>query len=195
MKLKILAVITMLFILTASGCGLLPKEGVQEAPMNNITVRTPAFSNGGPIPIKYANYGIAGGQNISLPLYWGKVQGAKSYAILMYDTNPVAHNFIHWAVINIPPKTSGMPEGASGTSARPKGCKELSNNFGTKGYGGMQPPAGTGRHIYVAKVFALDAEIAFSGSVSYQTFMSAISGKVIGEGEISGWLGQITNRL
>ncbi len=191
MKIKILTVITMLFILTASGCGLQSKKGAQEAPMNSITVRTPAFHDRGAIPIKYANYGIPGGNNISLPLFWSNVQGAKSYAILMYDTNPVAHNFIHWAVINIPSKASGIPEGASGTSARPKGCKELTNNFGTKGYGGPQPPVGTGKHIYVIKVFALNTDtITISGSVNYQAFMSAIDGKIIGQGEITGWFGQ-----
>jgi phosphatidylethanolamine-binding protein (PEBP) family uncharacterized protein len=73
----------------------------------------------------------------------------------------------------------------------PMGCKELINNFGTKGYGGPQPPAGTGKHVYVVKVFALNTEmINLQGEVSYQAFMSAIDGKVIGQGEITGWLGK-----
>jgi Raf kinase inhibitor-like YbhB/YbcL family protein len=170
-------------------CGLQPKKG--EAPMNTITVSTPAFPNGGAIPNKYANHGIAGGQNVSLPLSWSSVQGAKSYAVFMYDTNPVARNFVHWAMINILPTVSTIPEGASGTPNMPMGCKELINNFGTKGYGGPQPPAGTGRHVYVVKVFALNAEmINLQGAVSYNKFMSAIDGKMIGQGEITGWLGK-----
>jgi Raf kinase inhibitor-like YbhB/YbcL family protein len=177
--------------LNASGCGLQSKKGAQEAPMGNITVTTPVFPSGGAIPNKYANLGISGGQNISLPLSWSSVQGAKSYAIFMYDTNPVARNFVHWAVINIPPTVSGIPEGASGTSNMPDVCKELVNNFGAKGYGGPQPPAGTGRHVYVVKVVALNAEmINLQGEVAYQAFMSAIDGKVIGQGEILGWFGK-----
>jgi len=43
MKLKILAVITMLFMLAASGCGLQSQRGGKEAV--NITVLTPAFQN------------------------------------------------------------------------------------------------------------------------------------------------------
>jgi Raf kinase inhibitor-like YbhB/YbcL family protein len=109
----------------------------------------------------------------------------------MYDTNPVARNFVHWAVIKTPPTVTGIPEGASGTSFMPEGCKELINNFGAKGYGGPQPPAGTGRHVYVVKVFALNAEmINLQGEVNYNTFMSAIDGKVIGQGEITGWFGK-----
>jgi Raf kinase inhibitor-like YbhB/YbcL family protein len=191
MKLKILAVITMLFILTASGCGLQSKKGEQQLATNNITVSTQSFLNGEHIPNKYANLGISGGQNVSLPLSWSSVQGAKSYALIIYDTNPVARNFIHWAVINMPPTVSGILEGASGTSNMPMGCKELINNFGAKGYGGPQPPAGTGRHVYVVRVFALNAEmINLQGKVTYQTFMSAIDGKVIGQGEITGWFGK-----
>ncbi len=179
------------FTLTASGCALQFKKGVQETPMINMEVTTPAFPNGGAIPKKYANLGISGGQNVSLPLSWSIVQGAKSYALIIYDTNPVARNFVHWAVINIPPTVSEIPEGASGTSNMPMGCKELVNNFGAKGYGGPQPPAGTGRHVYVVKVFALNAEtINLQGQVSYNTFMSVIDGKVIGQGEISGWFGR-----
>ncbi|MGD0152303.1 MAG: YbhB/YbcL family Raf kinase inhibitor-like protein [Thermacetogeniaceae bacterium] len=159
--------------------------------MNNTTVRTPAFINGGTIPNKYANIGITGGQNVSLPLSWSSIQGAKSYAIIMYDTNPVARNFVHWAVINIPPTVSGIPEGTSGTSNMPEGCKELANNFGSKGYGGPEPPAGTGRHLYVVKVFTLNADVInLQGKVTYQTFMSALDGKVIGQGDISGWFGK-----
>src|SRR5208337_2499512 len=88
MKLKILVPIIIL-IITASGCGLQSKKGVKLTHMNTITVNTPAFSNGGAIPNKYAKLGISGGQNVSLPLSWSSVPGAKSYAIFMYDTNPV----------------------------------------------------------------------------------------------------------
>ena len=190
MKPKMLVPLLILFISIASGCGLQPKKGEQQSTMNNITVRT-AFVDGGAIPIKYANYGISGGQNVSLPLSWSSVQGAKSYAIIMYDTNPVARNFVHWAVINISPTVTGILEGASGTSNMPDACKELINNFSAKGYGGMQPPIGTGKHVYVVKVFALNTEmISLQGEVNYNTFMSAIGGKVIGQGEISGWFGK-----
>jgi phosphatidylethanolamine-binding protein (PEBP) family uncharacterized protein len=40
-------------------------------------------------------------------------------------------------------------------------------------------------------VFALNTEmISLQGEVNYNTFMSAIGGKVIGQGEISGWFGK-----
>jgi phosphatidylethanolamine-binding protein (PEBP) family uncharacterized protein len=82
MKPKVLAFLLILIVFTASSCGLQSKKGDQEEPMNNITVRTLAFPSGGAIPNKYANLGIAGGQNVSLPLSWSSVRGAKSYATI-----------------------------------------------------------------------------------------------------------------
>ena len=49
---------------------------------------------------------------------------------------------------------TSLAEGASGKNM-PPGALEMKNSFGDMGYGGPQPPRGTGSHQYVITVFAL----------------------------------------
>jgi len=165
------------------------ETSVVPTPKINFKISTTAFGNGQTIPSKYANTDVNGGQNTSIPLSWsGMPSGTKSFAILMYDLHPIADNFVHWAVINIPSDAASIPEGASDTSRMPLGSLELINNFGSKGYGGPQPPSGSGKHQYKTIIYALNtSNIDLSGEASLKSFLSAIEGKVIDKTEISGY--------
>lgn len=115
-----------------------------------LTIRTDAFQPFGDIPVKYAHDGVEGGRNISLPVQWsGAPEGTRSFAVVMYDLHPIADNYIHWSVINLPAATQGLDEGAAGHL---KEGKELN------GYFGMEPPRYSGDHLYRIAVFALDTE-------------------------------------
>lgn len=153
------------------------------------TVRSAAFSPNGTIPLKYVCKDISGGQNVSIPLQWsGAPNGTKSYAIFMYDLNPVAKNFVHWAVIDIPSNVTSIQDGVSSTPSMPSGSLELPNSAGKIGYAGPCPPAGTGNHQYKIIVFALSTnKLNFSGRTSLAQFQAAIDGKVLGQAEISGY--------
>jgi Raf kinase inhibitor-like YbhB/YbcL family protein len=110
-----------------------------------------AFPAYGDIPTQYAHGGVAGGKNISLPVRWeGAPKGTKSYAVVMYDVNPIADSFVHWSVLNIPATVSALPEGAA--SHFTDGSSELN------GYYGMEPPRYSGDHLYRLAVYALDTE-------------------------------------
>ena len=54
------------------------------------------------------------GQNVSPTLEWRNVpSGAKSLALQVYDPDaPTGSGFWHWAVYNIPPTATGLPQGA-----------------------------------------------------------------------------------
>ncbi|MFP4213350.1 MAG: YbhB/YbcL family Raf kinase inhibitor-like protein [Desulfohalobiaceae bacterium] len=147
---------------------------------------TTAFPDQGQIPLKYAMPG-AGGQNVSVPLQWSDVpQSTQSFAVSCIDPHPVANNWIHWLVINIPPETSSLPEGASGQNM-PSGALELQNSFKKQGYGGPQPPAGTGEHPYVFTVYALNTpRLELKQSTSLEEFQQAIQGKVLDQAETTG---------
>lgn len=155
-------------------------------------VKSTAFSSGDVIPTKYVCTNIPGGKNLSLPLAWTGAQTVtKSFALLMYDLNPVANNFIHWAVINIPPDAYTLKEGISGTSQMPAGSLELVNSAGTSGYTGPCPPAGTGNHEYKLIVYALSARsLNLSGKVTLEQFEEALKGNIINQSEISGFFQQ-----
>jgi Raf kinase inhibitor-like YbhB/YbcL family protein len=60
-------------------------------------------------------------------------------------------------VINIPATIHELPLDAS-NKKMPSGCIEINNSFGFKGYGGPQPPDGTGTHPYIFSVYALNIE-------------------------------------
>ena len=120
-------------------------------------ISTSAFTDGGRIPIQYVMAG-AGGKNISIPLAWKNIPaGTKSFALSIVDPHQVAQNWVHWLVINIPPSVTSIEEGAS-RKKMPPGSIELKNSFGDIGYGGPQPPKGTGDHPYVVTLYAMNAE-------------------------------------
>ncbi|WP_248926151.1 YbhB/YbcL family Raf kinase inhibitor-like protein [Paenibacillus hamazuiensis] len=113
-------------------------------------IKSAAFNANEDIPVQYAHGGVAGGRNISLPVSWeGAPQGTKSYAVVMYDIHPIADNFIHWSVLNLPASTNRLEEGAAG---------HLPEGTELNAYFGMEPPRYSGDHLYRVVVFALDTE-------------------------------------
>lgn len=153
-------------------------------------ISSAAFKDGEKIPIQYVMPG-AGGKNISIPLTWKNVpQGTKSFALSIVDPHPVAQNWVHWLVINIPPQVTSIEEGAS-KKKMPKGSVELKNSWGDIGYGGPQPPKGTGDHPYVVTLYALNIEkLDLGGNTSLSAFKKTIEGKVIGSASITGKYGR-----
>ncbi|HSB04859.1 MAG TPA: YbhB/YbcL family Raf kinase inhibitor-like protein [Thermodesulfobacteriota bacterium] len=153
-------------------------------------ISSSAFKNGEKIPIQYVMPG-AGGRNISIPLMWKNVPaGTKSFALSMVDPHPVAQNWVHWLVINIPPNVTTIEEQAS-KKKMPSGSTELKNSFGDIGYGGPQPPKGTGDHPYVVTLYALNVEkLDLGANVSLSAFKKAIEGKIIGTASMTGMYGR-----
>ena len=153
-------------------------------------ITSSAFKDQGKIPIQYVMPG-AGGKNISIPLTWRNVpSGTKSFALSIVDPHPVAQNWVHWLVISIPKEAASIEEGAS-KKKMPAGSLELKNSFGDIGYGGPQPPKGTGDHPYVVTLYALNVEkLELGASTSLSAFKKAIEGKVIESASITGKYGQ-----
>jgi len=153
-----------------------------------IQIKSSAFTDGKPIPTKYANTGVSGGQNVSVPLEWsGAPAETKSFALVIVDRHPIANNWLHWLVINIPKSISMLAEGASRTNKMPAGAKELNNTFGSLGYAGPQPPRGSGPHDYEVTLYALNVDsLALGANTSLSAFEKAILGKVIASAKIVG---------
>lgn len=153
-------------------------------------INSPAFPDKGTIPVVHVMPG-AGGKNISVPLQWSQVPaGTKSLALAIVDPHPVAKNWVHWLVINIPPEISALAAGAS-RQAMPTGAVELQNSFGDVGYGGPQPPRGTGDHPYVATLYALNvASLDLPPKTSLAAFHQALEGKVLATATVTGMFGR-----
>ncbi len=145
-----------------------------------------AFEDGAVIPVKYARSAVAGGQNISIPFSWSNAPGnAKSFALAVIDRS--ANNWVHWIVVDIPADVDFLPLGASQTSEMPSGSRELVNTFGQPGYGGPQPPRGSGVHNYETTIYALAADcIDLAGEVSAEGLERALQDDVIDSARITG---------
>jgi len=129
--------------------------------------------------------------NVSLPFQWANAPaGTKSFAFSIVDPHPVAKNWVHWLVINIPAMVQALGEGASGR-AMPPGARELENSYGSAGYGGPQPPRGTGDHPYVCTVYALNTEkLDLPAETSLSDFLKALTGKILAKTAITGKFGR-----
>jgi Raf kinase inhibitor-like YbhB/YbcL family protein len=143
------------------------------------------------IPPKYTHQRIKG-QNISPGFRWEDPPvNAKSFAFTIIDPHPVAKNWVHWMVVNIPLRIREIPEGASGSGHMAPGCKEIDNTYGESGYGGPAPPRGSGAHPYVATIYALSVDMAIvPQESSLRIFQNAIDGKVIAERSMTGYFEQ-----
>lgn len=151
-----------------------------------------AYTNKGRILAKYANKGVVGGMNISPPLRWsGHPEGTKSFALIIVDHHPVANEFVHWLVIDIPVNITSLNEGASCTPVMPSGSRELLSSYRTPGYGGPRPPSGTGDHPYETIVYALNAEkIDLKANASLEQFLKTIEGKILAIATLTGYFSQ-----
>ncbi len=118
------------------------------------------------------------GQNISPHLYWDKVEGAKSYALIVEDPDAPMGTFVHWVIYNI--KTNELPEGVKADSQI--GVQGL-NDFGRIGYGGPCPPRGHGPHRYFFRVYALSEELPVKKNVTAESLRKMMEGKIIDSGE------------
>ena len=148
---------------------------------------SPAFHNDKPIPVKYAYQGIVGGKNISLPFQWSDIpEHTKSLALTIIDPHPVAKHWVHWVVINIPATITELHEGAS-QHKMPEVSVELCNTYGEIGYGGPEPPKGSGIHPYVVTLYALKVTmLSISDKVNAHDIHKALEGKVISKATLTG---------
>jgi Raf kinase inhibitor-like YbhB/YbcL family protein len=141
------------------------------------------------IPAKYANTGVSGGQNISPQFSWSGIPaGTKSLVLAVIDIHPIASNWVHWMLANIPPNSTALPEGCSNTPKIPEGAKEMTNSFGEKGYGGPQPPSGSGVHEYVATIYALDVDsVNLAGQLSERDLLKEIKSNILDKVVLTGY--------
>jgi Raf kinase inhibitor-like YbhB/YbcL family protein len=154
-------------------------------------VTSPAFGNGGPIPISAA-YTRCGGGNVSPRLQWADPPaGTKSYAVTMLDRD-VPGGFWHWIAFDISVGAHGLNANAgkphSGNA--PGGTVELKNDFGNTGYSGPCPPPGK-RHHYVITVYALDVpDLGLEARFSRKDALSAIKKHTLAQATLAGTFGR-----
>ncbi|HEX3546758.1 MAG TPA: YbhB/YbcL family Raf kinase inhibitor-like protein [Mycobacterium sp.] len=147
-----------------------------------ITVASPSFANGGPIPQKHAGPRV--GQNISPALRWSGVPtGARQLVVLMDDVDvPLPKPLFHTIAV-LEPGAAGLGEGElrAGTT----GLRIVPTALGRDGYSGPRPIPGHGPHHYRFHVLALDLRVP-DDATSARRLLDAIAGHVIARGTLTG---------
>lgn len=163
------------------------------APRPVLTVTSPAWSDGGEVPMHNAFRGDNKspefefhwmlGTNPTMP-----PDTLKTYAVIFHDiensTNKTTVDTLHWSAFNIPGTATSLPaELGSGTLAdgtvNGPGIAASRPN-GTPGYFG--PGAGPGPfHHYVFEFYALDTKLDLPANTTRDELMKAMDGHVVGK--------------
>lgn len=151
----------------------------------SLSLTSPAFKAGANIPAIHT----CDGANVSPPLAWSGIpSNTKSLALIIDDPDapdPAApqRTWVHWVVYDIPPDSTGFPQGARAQEL-PKGVRAGSNDWHKSDYGGPCPPIG--RHRYFHKLYALDTVLPDLGNPTKAQLEKAMEGHVIEHAELVG---------
>ena len=144
-----------------------------------LSVTSPAFADGQPIPLEYT----CDGTNASPPIAWsGAPAGTAAFAIVMQDPDAPRGTFTHWLLYDLSSSVTSLEAGvAQGLAAA--GGTQGTNSAGTLGYTGPCPPAGPAHH-YVFSVFALRAPVGVPAGATASAALAAIRDNQIAAGQI-----------
>lgn len=161
-----------------------PGGGQKPAPRPALTLTTPAFADGGAIPIKYSQ----AGEQVSPALNWTNVpEGTASFVLHMRDPdvarNKTSEDQVHWLVWNIPGSSTGLPEGVPKGEQLPDGSQQTSASGPV--YRGPGAPATGPLHHYTFELFALDTKLDIKpGADAWETrtaIYKAMQGHILGK--------------
>jgi Raf kinase inhibitor-like YbhB/YbcL family protein len=141
-----------------------------------LAISSPAFTDGQPIPAKYARLHA----NISPAL---EVAGApaptRSFVLIVDDPDAPGGLFTHWLLWDLPPNVTGIS-----AEGLPPGAKQGRNSFGDVHYDGPKPPSGT--HRYFFHLYALDRRLDLPAGAGRVALETAMKDHIIGRAELMG---------
>jgi hypothetical protein len=151
---------------------------IPDAPAGGpLTISSPAFPDGAPIPVQYT----CRGANIAPPLTWSAPLGA---ALVVDDPDAPGGPYVHWIVTGIP-----FGPGSSGDGQTPGGGAILPNSAGQPGYKGPCPPAGTGVHHYRFTLYQLPNTYELPGGLAGVQAAQTIAGAATAQAQLIGTFG------
>jgi Raf kinase inhibitor-like YbhB/YbcL family protein len=123
--------------------------------IQNLTIVTTAWADGGIIPSRYTQ----AGPEISPAIQWSAAaQNIRSFVLMFYDADTVVNGStdgtLHWLVWNIPATSTGLAQNQPDGFELPDGTRQISAS-GSR-YRGPGAPASGPIHHYVMELFALD---------------------------------------
>lgn len=147
----------------------------------NLTVTSPAFEEGGTIPVRYTG----DGEDVSPALTLSELSpNAKSIALVMDDLDFPLRTYNHWVIWNLPVQEA-IPEAIEhGERVESLDGAVQGIGYGRHKYRGPKPPFGT--HQYVYRVFVLDTTLDLSANAGKKDLLKAMEGHVLQYGDLTG---------
>lgn len=148
---------------------------VQKETMENLSLTSTTFTEGGMIPSQYT----CDGANINPPMsISGVPKEAKSLVLIMDDPDAPRGTWDHWVKFNISPTTTAVEEGKE-----PEGASGVGSS-GNRSYKGPCPP--DREHRYFFKLYALDTVLDAPEGSSKQKVEEAMQGHILQLTELMG---------
>lgn len=153
--------------------------------MDTLRLTSPAFSEGGAIPVRYTGFGEDLSPVLCLSGLYG---GAVSMALVLEDLDvPLCKTYSHWLIWNLP-LLAEIPEGV------PHGPSVLSLEnavqgvgYGRHRYRGPHPPPFHHKaHRYVFRVYVLDCRLDLPPAARRRALIKAMSGHILQEASLLG---------
>jgi Raf kinase inhibitor-like YbhB/YbcL family protein len=171
--------------------------GTASAYADKFTLSSADMPAGKPIAMQHVfnGFGCTGG-NVSPALSWkNPPAGTKSFAVMVHDPDAPTGGagFWHWAVVNLPASSTGLPQGAGAADSKalPEGARQINTDFGTPAWGGPCPPQGDKPHRYNFTVYALKVDkldLPANATASLTGFM--VNGNAIGKASLTARFGR-----
>lgn len=147
-----------------------------------LIVTSPAFEEGGLIPIQYTGYGA----DISPELHLAEIDGrAKSLAVIMNDMGHPVPAYNHWVIWNIPVMMTIPGDISHGNQVSELGGAVQGRGYGKNRYRGPKPPFNWS-HVYQFNVYVLDCMLDLPGSSRKRDLLAAMEGYILQYGCLTG---------
>jgi Raf kinase inhibitor-like YbhB/YbcL family protein len=142
-----------------------------------ITVSSPAFAEGEPIPPEFS----CDGDEVSPALSWEGVPGdAVELALVVDDPDARGGTYVHWVLFGLDPSLTDLQAGVV-----PTGGRQAENSSGDADYTGPCPPGGDS-HNYRFTVYALNKEIGAADGASAGDVLGRVRETAIAQGTLTG---------
>lgn len=177
-----------------------PPAGRGAAPPRLVfSVTSPAWSDGGEVPMR--NAGRGENKSPAFEFHWtlgpnsaSQPDNLQTYAVIFHDvensTNKTTVDTLHWTAFNIPATAKGLPEGL-GPGDLPDGTRNgpgIATRGGTQPGAYFGPGAGPGPiHHYLFEFYALDTKLDLPANTTRDELLKAMDGHVIGK---AAWFGR-----
>jgi Raf kinase inhibitor-like YbhB/YbcL family protein len=156
---------------------------VAEAAPENMSVTSPAFADGQPIPVRYTQDGP---RKLSPPLAWtgAPVEAAAVVLIVEDADSPTPGPIVHAVAWNLR-VADQIEEGELSPHDAYPGRLGW-NSLHRLGWLPPDPPPGHGPHRYVFQAFALDRPVQLERTPGRREILAAMKGRVCGRGRMIG---------